>query len=468
MDMVNETSPQPHDEATISLTGSLVRLIRTRTVTEHDLATAAGFALDTMANIVAGTNSAAGAKLLAWARATAPGGDLTGLDAGRQALLMGSLCHILEVDDLHRTSVVHPGCVVVPAMLALAAPSRRQGTGGRACLTALLHGYEAACRVGMAVGREHYRVWHNTATCGPFGSAMAASHLLGLDEEATVHALGNAGSQSAGLWEFIETGAETKHLHAGRGAEAGVVAAGLARFGFTGAPRILEGARGFFRAACPDAAPERLLEDADGRWQVHATSIKPWPSCRHTHPAIACALDIQDRMRRAGLSRDAISAVRVTAYQAALDVCDRPAPDSAYAAKFSLQHCVAAGLFDGTIDFASFEAAARERLARPRGLVALATGEPFQASYPGAWGSRVEATASDGRVVAAEVRHARGDPEAALSRAELIGKAESLLAHGGLKDPQRFVSTVLAMADGGPAPDLMAEIAALSRPGPHA
>lgn len=458
MDMVNQTLRQPDEKTATSLTGDLVHLVRAKTINGHDLAVAAQFALDTMANILAGTNSVAGAKLLAWARSVAPAGDLTALDAGRQALLMGALCHILEVDDLHRTSVVHPGCVVVPAVLALG-----RGVEGRSCLTAMLHGYEAACRVGMAVGPEHYRVWHNTATCGPYGSAMAASHLLGLDDELTMHALGNAGSQSAGLWEFIETGAETKHLHAGRGAEAGVVAAGLAQFGFTGAPRILEGARGFFRAACPDAAPERLLADADAPWQVHATSIKPWPSCRHTHPAIACALDIHDQLRAAGISPEAGSQVRVTAYQAAIDVCDRPAPDSAYGAKFSLQHCVAAALADGAIDFASFEAGARERLASRRRQVALAAGEPFQTAYPSAWGSRVEATTSEGRVLTAEVRHAKGDPEAALSRAELIEKAASLLAHGGLQDPKPFIAAVLAMADGGRPPDLLAEIDALSR-----
>jgi len=457
--MVNETSSRLVEDAGLSLTGDLVRLIRAKPVTEHDLVTAAHFALDTMASIVAGTNSVAGRKLLAFAREIAPAGDLTALDPGRQALLLGSLCHILEVDDLHRASVVHPGCVVVPAMLALG-----REAGGRFCLTAMLHGYEAACRVGMAVGPEHYRVWHNTATCGPFGSAMAASHLLGLDDALTVHALGNAGSQSAGLWEFIETGAETKHLHAGRAAEAGVVAAGLARLGFTGAPRILEGTRGFFRAACPDAAPERLLAEEDPLWQVHATSIKPWPSCRHTHPAIACGLDIHEQLRRAGISPEAVSRVRVTAYPAALDVCDRPAPDSTYGAKFSLQHCVAAALTDGTIDFASFESVARDRLGEPRSRVTLAAGEPFQSAYPTAWGSRIEATMSDGRVLAAEVRHAKGDPEAALTPAELISKAEGLLEHGGLKDPRPLVAAVLAMSEDGMAPNLLADIAAARRP----
>ena len=255
--------------------------------------------------------------------------------------------------------MVHPGCVVVPALLALGG-----GRDGRQVLTGLLHGFEATTRLGMSVGPAHYRIWHNTATCGPFGSAMASAHLLGLSDEQAMHALGNAGSQAAGLWEFLETGAETKHLHAGRGAEAGVVAAGLAAHGFTGAPRILEGERGFYAAACPDGDPSRLLADPQAPWQVHLTSIKPWPSCRHTHPAIACGQDIRQQMKKAELSAENISEIGVETYQAALDLCDRPDPQSPYAAKFSLQHCTAAALTEPEVVFSSFETQARDRLAQ--------------------------------------------------------------------------------------------------------
>ena len=170
---------------------------------------------------------------------------------------------------------MHPGCVVVPAAWALA---NKQGVGGHALLRSVLHGFEATTRVGMGVGPAHYKIWHNTATCGPYGSAMAAADLLGLDDEQTVHALGNAGTQSSGLWQFLETGAMTKHLHAGHAAEAGLKAADLAAFGFTGPPRILEGDKGFFKAACPDAQPELVLANPDDAWQLTTTSIKPWPS----------------------------------------------------------------------------------------------------------------------------------------------------------------------------------------------
>ncbi len=436
-----------------SLTTRLVRLIRAKPVGDGDMEVAADLLLDAAANIIAGTRSVPGRKVLAWARALARDGKLTDLDEPRQAFVLGALCHILEVDDLHRASVVHPGCVVVPALVALGA-----GRDGRQVLTGLLHGFEATTRLGMSVGPAHYRIWHNTATCGPFGSAMAAAHLLGLDELQAVHALGNAGSQAAGLWEFLATGAETKHLHAGRGAEAGMVAAGLAAHGFTGAPDILEGERGFYRAACPDGDATRLLATPDAPWQVHQTSIKPWPSCRHTHPAIACAADIQKQMKAGGLSVDAIVKISIEAYQAALDLCDRSDPQSPYAAKFSLQHCVAAALSDPQVEFPSFEAEARARLAALRKKIGVGIGKPQQAAYPQHWGTRIVANFAGGQRLEAQVSDALGDPEAPLSRDALIAKAEGLMRHGGWPRPDETIAAILAMAEGGPLPDLLAAI----------
>jgi 2-methylcitrate dehydratase PrpD len=202
------------------------------------------------------------------------------LDAGRKAFLIGCLAHTLELDDLHSASVTHPGCVVVPAAITIGGASAAPGL---TILDAVLHGYEACCRIGAAVGLAHYRMWHSAATCGPFGSAMAAAHLLGLDDRQAQDALGNAGTQSAGLWQFLESGAMSKHLHAGHAAEAGITAAELANNGFSGPPKILEGSRGIFVASCPDADPEAILREPSMVWQLLETSIKPWPSCRHTH-----------------------------------------------------------------------------------------------------------------------------------------------------------------------------------------
>jgi len=400
--------------------------------------------LDALANSVGGRNSDAGTRFLRWS-------SEQGQDAGRDALLAGALCHILETDDLHRTSVTHPGCVVVPAVFALA---RRHQLSSGELLRAILHGFEAMCRVGMAVGSEHYRIWHNTATCGPFGSAMAAASLLGLDEEMALSALGNAGTQSSGLWEFLETGAMSKHLHAGRAAESGVLAAQLSAHGFTGPPRILEGEKGFFMATCANPRPDAIAVNPDAPWQLSETSIKPWPSCRHTHPAIDAALAIHRQ-----LNSQEIESVAVDTYQAAMDVCDRRHPDSEYAGKFSIYHCVAVALEDGVVDFSSFGGEPRHRLIKLRSLISAEAREPYLSGYPEFWGSSVTVKLKDGSTLCEARNAAKGDPEAALSDADMVAKAHMLLAHGGLSEGQAagFIALILGLAED-PAADCRAAV----------
>lgn len=423
-----------------SLTAELAALIGDKPISVSDRSAAAFFLLDAVASIVGGSQTAPGRLLTEWA-GRSPG------DPGRRALLMGGLCHILEIDDLHRRSVTHPGCVVVPAALALAKLAKAEG---HALLDAILWGYEAMARIGNAVGPAHYRIWHNTATCGPFGSAMAAVKLLGLDHAAMVDALGNAGTQASGLWQFLETGAMSKHLHAGRAAESGLIAAELARVGFTGPPRILEGERGFFAATCPDGDPAEVLATADGPWELIQTSIKPWPSCRHTHPAIDAAL----ALHRA-LATRAFRSARVEIYEAALDRCDRPRPTTPYEAKFSLQHCVAAALTDGRIDFDSFEAPARARLAPIAGLVTLAVAEPYASAYPKAWGAKLAVETVDGRWLEESRTHCKGDPELPIDQSALIAKAEGLMRLGGLDSSASasLIAECLATRENGPVPD---------------
>jgi 2-methylcitrate dehydratase PrpD len=416
------------------LSEQLIKLIRSKTVSAEDLQRASIFTLDAIANALAGRNTIPGRKLLQW-------GSRQGSDPGRRAFVAGGLTHILETDDLHRASVTHPGCVVPPAVFCLA---EREGSSGVAVLTAILQGFEAMCRVGMAVGPAHYKIWHNTATCGPYGSAVASASLLGLSDEQAVHAFGNAGTQSAGLWQFLETGAMSKHLHAGRGAEAGIVAADLAALDFTGPPEILEGEKGFFAATCADANPGAVLADSSAPWQLTLTSIKPWPSCRHTHPGIDAALELHELLA----GRD-IASIFVEAYQAALDVCDRPDPKSEYEAKFSLYHCVAAALADGDVKFESFTAQARAELAGLRGRTTIAATEPYVSDYPEAWGSKVTVTTADGDVLSSQRNDARGDPELALSDDEMVAKAHTLLAFAGYDGAQAqvIIEGVLGLAD---------------------
>src|SRR5206468_1592437 len=134
-------------------------------------------------------------------------GMAQGRSAQVAALHNGGLSHIVEMDDVHRASVIHPAAVVVPAALAVA---EQRNSSGRDFLAAVTLGYEVAIRIGEAVGKTHYFHWHNTSTCGVFGAAAAAGWLMGLSAEQLTWALGSAGTQANGLWEFIADGAMSK------------------------------------------------------------------------------------------------------------------------------------------------------------------------------------------------------------------------------------------------------------------
>ena len=154
----------------MTLTEQLIELIESKSIEDDDINAASWFVLDAMANIAAGRNSDPGRILNRWFLDEPP-------NTSRTVLWLGALMHILEVDDLHRQSVVHPGCVVIPTVLSL---GLREGLSGRKMLEAVLKGFEACTRLGNSVGPAHYKIWHNTATCGTFGAAYAAGSILGL------------------------------------------------------------------------------------------------------------------------------------------------------------------------------------------------------------------------------------------------------------------------------------------------
>ncbi len=425
----------------MSLTQDLTRLIREKPVGDRDLEWAALFVLDTL-GCALGALPTAPARML---KAVAPPAQA---DTPRKAFYLGGLAHILEMDDLHRDSVTHPGSVVIPAAWAVA---HDQDIGGEAFLKAVLAGYEACCRIGMSVGKKHYRVWHNTSTCGPFGAAFAVAELIGLDDTQTVWALGNAGTQSSGLWEFLAEGAMSKHLHTARAAESGVLASFLAKEGFTGAANILEGDKGFYAGLCPDPIPEAVTAGPERPWQLINTSIKPWPCCRHTHPAIDGAIALHHE-----IAGDPIARVHVGAYRAALDVCDRPTPEDPYSAKFSLQHTVAIALADGRVDQASFDAEARERMINNRQKVVVVLAPDIDAAYPESWGAEVVVETASGRRVSATRHDAKGDPGNPVTAAEVCEKARTQLVAGGSSESRanEFINAILGLPDNRPVRSL--------------
>lgn len=337
------------------------------------------------------------------------------------------LGNVLEMDDVHRSSILHPGPVVWPTVL----------DGGAATMDAVLdaavRGYEATIAVGATFDARHYAHFHNTTTAGVFGAAAAAASLLGCDADQLVSALGLAGSVSGGLWQMRHEAVTAKQWHIAHAAATGRSAADFARAGVTGPRFILEGPQGVYAATCDAAKPMAL---GDG-WRIGEVSFKPWGACRHAHPAIDAAL----ALREAGALEGPIM---IETYRDALTFCDRPDPASILDAKFSLQHAVAIVAERGVPTLADFEPDAIAALADARVRVSVVEGAEFTARFPDHYGARVSAGGSS-----VERIDTLGDPERPLDRNGVAAKAQALMAWGGVAGADAAVAACLEGDDPG-------------------
>lgn len=338
------------------------------------------------------------------------------------ALANGASSHVVEMDDLHRESILHPAAAIIPAVFAVA---EREKASGADLLLAIAVGYEAAIRVGLGVGPSHYRFWHTTATCGTFGAAAGAARLLGLDEEQTVSAYGSAGTQAAGLWEFLTDNAMSKQLHPGKAAFNGLLSALLARRGFTGARRILEGEKGFFRATSTDSDGARCLARLGQEFFFERNSLKYHASCGHTHSAIDATLQAA---RGAALVSEEVESVSVSVYQGSLDLLERIEPTTPYFAKFNLPFCVASALRFGHANTGDFtvERVRDPEMLRMMSKIQVRSDPVLSAEYPRKWPARVEIRMRSGQRLTGAVEYPKGDPENPLSESEVMGKFKSL------------------------------------------
>ena len=367
-----------------------------------------------------------------------------GCAAASRGFVRGVASHILELDDIHKTSTVHAGSPVISAALSVA---ERDGCDGRAFLLAVALGYEAALRVGEAVNPSHYRYWHPTGTAATFGAAAAAGSLMKLNADQMLDALGSAGTQAAGLWEFNADGAMSKHLHPGKAAMNGILAADLARVGFTGATRILEGDRGFFRAMSAECDESRITDRLGERWKISENCYKLHACCGHTHTAIDLAVQWRSTRRRSpGLhTGEDVSHIRIETYAPGYAIISNPRPSTPYQAKFSIAYCVAVALLDGRAGLDQFTS---ERISDPaisalldRTTVTVA--DDLTAKYPRAWPCRLTITLLSGERLTSEADYPRGNPENAVSTAELEAKFRELVApRFGLEVVQHALETI--------------------------
>ncbi len=351
------------------------------------------------------------------------------------ALVNGASSHVVEQDDVHNGAVFHPATVVFPAVLAAA---QANGASGREVLTAAVVGYEAGVRVGAFLGRSHYRVFHTTGTAGTLAAAAGVAHVLGAGAQTMLHALGSAGTQAAGLWEFLRDAADSKQLHTAKAAADGLLAAYLARDGFTGAKQILEGEQGMAAGMSSDADISKLTGGLGERWAILETSFKFHASCRHTHPAADALLQA---MQAHQLTAAQIARVRAHVHQAAIDVLGPVTdPQTVHQAKFSMGFVLAlialyghAGVTDFTDD-----ALRNPQIRAFLNRVEMTLDPEIDGAYPERWIGLVEVETVNGRHLISRVDVPKGDPGNSLSRAELEDKARRLAAYQQGASPEEL------------------------------
>lgn len=335
-------------------------------------------------------------------------------------------CHILEMDDVHKSSIVHPAAPVISTAFSLA---EYLGCSGKELIEAIVAGYDVMIRIGEAVTPSHYRIWHSTSTCGAFGAAAASAKLLGLDAEQALNSIGNAGSQAAGLWEFAADKAMTKYLHCGKAAYNGLLSSLMAKKGFTGATRILEGDRGFFKAYSDEKDFENSFKDMGKFFRINETVYKPYASCRHTHGPINGILEI---MKSNDLSYQDVEKVDVETYETVLKLAGNTDFTTSPAARFSVFYCIACALIHGEVGVSQF---ADKYLADPvvtqvLPRINVSVSEEMNDLYPGKWASKIELVTKSGNSYKKFVEYPKGDPENTMTDKEI---EEKYLSLAGLK-----------------------------------
>lgn len=362
-----------------------------------------------------------------------------GTSAYFAALVNGASSHLVEQDDLHNSSVLHPATVVFSAVLAAA---QDLGKTGQDLLLASVAGYEAGIRIGEFMGRSHYRIFHTTATVGTLAAAVGVGKLLNFDKEQFINLLGTAGTQAAGLWEFLRDAADSKQLHTAKAAADGLLAAYLTEDGLTGARNILEGDQGMAAGMSSDSDPAKLSDRLGSRWALVETSFKFHASCRHTHPA---ADALRHLMQREGLRHEQIAKVVTRVHQGAIDVLGRvDVPQTVHQAKFSMGAVLGLIAVHGSAQLIEFRdlALTDADVAAFREKVTMELDPEVDGAYPARWLGRVIVTTTDGRTLSAGIDEPKGDPGNTLSRPELEDKFQRLLAFSGARTVEQGTALI--------------------------
>ena len=335
------------------------------------------------------------------------------------AMSNGVNAHSLDMDDTHRECFFHIAVTAIPPILALA---ERDDRNGKDIITAVVAAYEVATRLGLAVNPGiRLNGYHNTGTCGTFAGAVGAAKMLDLSEGQLVNTLGLAGTQAAGLFQFIEDGDMSKRLHAGKAASNGVLSALLAQKGYTGPHRVLEGKYGFPAVFAKSYDPQIMREGLGENFRIREMGIKMHASCRMTHSPIDAALMLA---KQYDLNPDDIQKGEIKMGKLAADQLKKQHVKTFLDGQLS-------GPFSVALALSKREAGYRDFMEGINDTKVLALTDKIRMVEDNSFGfsertAIVEITHKDGKVYSQKVELPKGEPEKPFSNEEIEGKFRNM------------------------------------------
>jgi 2-methylcitrate dehydratase PrpD len=369
------------------------------------------------------------------------------LDAMGAAFVNAISANLLDFDDTHLDTIIHPAAPVAAPVLALA---QARGFSGQAVLAAFILGVEVECRVGNAVSPGHYaRGWHITSTCGVFGAAAACGWLLKLSADQIANAIGIAASQSAGIVENLPSAA--KNVSVGNAARNGLFAALLAAEGYSASPRAIEGPLGWARAMGDEPAIGRLTGNLGKAWEIAKNTYKPYPAGIVFHAVIDACFSLRAKLNR---HVDEMASITVEGSTLLLARGDRPVRNERDA-RVSIHHCAACALLLGKAGVPEFEEATvfRPDMVALRQKVRTA----LEASLPDG-AARVTIQLTSGETFSETVTAAKGSLADPLSDRDIEAKLRKCARLGGSDwDLDRIIDGVWRL-------DTLADVSSLMRP----
>ena len=344
------------------------------------------------------------------------------------AFANGVMAHAIDFDDDYQPGIIHVGCAVISAALAI---GEAQRSSGKDLIRAIIAGYDVSCRVAASVSPTHHTPlgFHPTATANCFGVAAAVGILLKLKQNEMVNALGIAGDQAGGLRQYHYDGSMIKHFHGGKAAQNGIFAALLAQKGFTGPSQILEGDWGFCKVlTCNDYNLEELTRGLGEIFSISQTSMKPYPSCRATHPSIDAALSLQQEHN---IDTRQIEKLNLRVYDVTFTSNNKPSPETGLQALLSQQYCVADALITGTVEVDDFspEKIKDEKVRGLMGKIEVIEDASLTRSFRENMNRRpvaMEIIMKDGKSFTRSIEYPLGNPENPMSSSQVTDKFKSL------------------------------------------